>query len=56
MFLRKILKLIMIVLIMVGIALSILNFISVDNMAGPGRTSIGTRDIDGECAGEPLNC
>jgi hypothetical protein len=56
MFLKKILKMIIIALIVVGIAISILNFISVDNMAGPGRTPIGTRDIEGECAGDPLNC
>ncbi|UCH95256.1 MAG: hypothetical protein JSV88_00035 [Candidatus Aminicenantes bacterium] len=55
---RKILKLIMIISMMLGITLSILNFISVDSMAklpGKGGGYQGTLQPDG-CYGEPLNC
>jgi hypothetical protein len=52
---RKIFKLLMVVLIVVGITLSVLNFISVDNMASFSQFD-GTLRSDGECAGRPLDC
>jgi hypothetical protein len=58
----KILKFIMIMLMILGITLSILNFISVDSMAinggGPEGSSgaTGTLQSNGLCLGEPLNC
>lgn len=60
---RKALRLMMIILMIMGITLSMLNFISVDNMAydpgdpvavGAGRTK-GSQQNDG-CHGPPLNC
>jgi hypothetical protein len=50
---RKLFKLIVIILMIFGITLSVLNFISVDNMAL--RSAQGSMD-SGDCAGEPLNC
>lgn len=50
----KILKLLMIILMILGIALSIINLISVDNMAIPS-VSEGSAQNDG-CYGPPLNC
>jgi len=59
---RKISKLIIIIIMLLGITLSILNFISVDNMAqidtgtNP-KESTGTWDPgDKTCTGPPLNC
>ncbi len=51
---RKIFKLIMIILMILGITLSVINFISVDDMALRPETE-GTVD-GGDCVGEPLNC
>lgn len=51
---RKILKLILIVLMLLGIMLSIINFISVDSMAKLD-TKEGTQQPDG-CYGAALNC
>jgi len=57
----KVLRLLMIILIVLGIVLSIVNFISVDNMAGSNKEPAagegwrGTQQPDG-CYGEPLNC
>lgn len=51
---RKIFKLIMIILMILGITLSVINFISVDDMASRSATE-GTED-GGDCVGEPLNC
>lgn len=56
---RKILKLLMVLLIMLGIAISALSFISVDSMANiplPSPDGQGTLRSDGECTGRPLNC
>jgi hypothetical protein len=58
---RRVLKLTMIILMIVGITLSVLNFISVDNIAVkdpiPGN-GIGTQGPNGplDCTGPPLNC
>lgn len=52
---KGVLKVMAIILIILFVTLTVLNFISVDSM-GWGRRWIGTKDIDGECAGEPLNC
>ena len=59
----KALKLMFIVIMMVGITLTILNFISVDNRAtqggfpeDPAFGTIGTLQSDGLCMGEALNC
>lgn len=59
----KILKSLMIILMILGIALSILNFISVDSMAinepGSGGETwgvTGTKQSNGLCIGDPLNC
>ena len=51
---KKVLKIIIIILMILGITLSVLNFISVDNIAlRPNAEG----SIDGsDCAGEPLNC
>ena len=59
---RKALKITMIVLMILGITLSILNFVSVDSLALDTKPSpvggkwIGTEEDDGECTGAPLNC
>lgn len=59
---RKILKLLMVVLIVLGITLSVLNFISIDNMANPipfpGAEVIGTEGPGGswDCTGRPFDC
>jgi hypothetical protein len=51
---RKIFKLIMIFLMIMGIILSVLNFISVDNMASLHKSE-GTVTPEG-CVGAGLNC
>jgi len=51
---KKIFKLIMIVLMLLGITLSVLNFISIDNMANKSPVE-GTVTPDG-CPGAGLNC
>jgi len=57
---RKGLKYLAIILMIVGITLSVLNFISVDNMAEmqkPGSNITGTYDpVDQTCTGASLNC
>jgi hypothetical protein len=60
---RKIAKLIIIMLMILGITLSFLNVISVENYAGftdpfnpGGYGPTGTRQSNGTCMGEPLNC
>lgn len=50
----KILKLLLIALMILGITLSIINFISVDNTAMPSHNE-GTVQSDG-CYGAALNC
>lgn len=52
---RKILKLILIILMLLGIMFSIINFISVDNMATKPAENEGTVQSDG-CYGAALNC
>ena len=51
---KRILKLVMIILMILGIALSVSNFISADNISTPPDG--GTLQSDGTCVGEPLNC
>ena len=51
---KKILKVTMIVLMTLGITFSVLNFISVDNIA-MRSTEPGTVTPDG-CVGDELNC
>lgn len=57
---KKILKLLMVVIMVLGITLSILNFISVDNMAKISFPTPdddwGTEDDYGECTGRPHDC
>lgn len=55
---RKASKLVIIILIVLGVAFSFLNFVSVDNMAISRTMGYdGTYQTDtGECKGEPLNC
>lgn len=58
---RKILKLLLIALMILGVALSIMNIMSVDNMAdrvpAGGSNFTGTWDPSNRrCAGAPLNC
>jgi hypothetical protein len=57
---KRILKFVFLVLIICGIALSILNFMTADSMASSDPVTIspavGTFTVDGECYGRPLNC
>ena len=61
---RKALKLMTIILIILGVALTVINFISVDNMAigaYPGEPGAdgevgGTIQSNGLCMGDTLNC
>lgn len=50
---KKILKLLMIILMLLGISLSVLNFISTDSKASMGPK--GSLQSDG-CYGDELNC
>lgn len=50
----KLLKLMMIILMVLGIMFSIINFISVDNMASAPKKD-GTQQPDG-CYGAEFNC
>jgi len=52
---KRFLKLLLIVLMLLGITLSIINFISVDNMATKPPETEGTVQSDG-CYGAELNC
>lgn len=54
---KRILKLILILLMVLGLALSVANILSTDNMAMKKPSGMeGTRQSDGTCVGEPLNC
>ena len=51
---KKILKILLIVLMIVGITISILNFVSTDNIAMKSEQE-GTMTSEG-CKGDDLNC
>lgn len=51
---KRVLKFVMIILMIVGVTVSILNLMSVDNIASAVEYD-GTWQPDG-CYGEPLNC
>lgn len=47
----------MIILMLLGLALSVVNILSTDNMAMKKHPPTeGTLQSDGTCVGEPLNC
>ncbi len=63
---KKVLKLLLIVLMLLGISITIINIISIDNIAekrnGPSRVGSqsggvdGTLGDDGSCTGRPYDC
>lgn len=54
---KKVLKIVMIGLMLVGIALSVANVVSAESTVNsPPSKATGTMTLEGDCLGDPLNC